>query len=37
MPETTTDTAVTQVVFLTGRRHGTPPPCIGFARSIDTD
>jgi hypothetical protein len=39
MPETTTttDTTVAQVVLLTGRRHGSPPPCIGCARSIDTD
>lgn len=37
MPETTTDTAVAQVVLLTGRRHGSPPPCIGCGQAIDTD
>lgn len=37
MPETTvTDNAVAQVVLLTGRRHGTPPPCIGCGETIDT-
>ncbi len=39
MPDTdnaVADNAVAQVVLLTGRRHGTPPPCIGCGETIDT-